>query len=194
MSGMQNLTDSLLFIDANKYLDLYRTKTGKLNVAALSEQAAHIFVTQQVVDEVKRNKIKVAAHFLKKEFEKLTLSTYNVPDHLFGETEEQSRIILEMMQKIRKDVAQLNKKVAALAAGIMNKVSQSTDEVSTALAPIFAKAVCHSDAQLQKAKDRKERGDPTGKTKQSDWRSGDLGTDTLPVCRQNEAVDYNGRQ
>jgi hypothetical protein len=40
----------------------------------------------------------------------------------------------------------------------MKKVGQSTDEVSTGLA-----AVRHSDTQLQKAKARKERGDPPGK-------------------------------
>ena len=58
---MEILTESLLFIDANKYLDLYRTKTGKLILAALSQQADHIFVTQKVVDEVRRNKIKETA-------------------------------------------------------------------------------------------------------------------------------------
>jgi hypothetical protein len=152
-----------LFIDANKYLDLYRTKTGKLILAALGEQADHIFVTQQIVNEVKRNKIKVAADFLTKEFTKLKLQTFKMPDHLFGETEEQSGIILGKMKKIQRDIEQLNKEVDAFAAGIMRKVSQSTDEVSMALAPIFAKAVPHSKAQLQRAKERKECGNPPGK-------------------------------
>jgi len=42
---MEILTESLLFIDANKYLDLYRTKTGKFILAALSQQADHILQT-----------------------------------------------------------------------------------------------------------------------------------------------------
>jgi len=45
--------DALLFIDANKYLDLYRTDTGQFMLAALSKQTDHIFVTRKVVDEGK---------------------------------------------------------------------------------------------------------------------------------------------
>jgi hypothetical protein len=155
--------DALLFIDANKYLDLYRTKTGRLNLAALSEQAAHIFVTQKVVDEVKRNKIKVTVEFLTENWELARAQTYNVPDHLFGASEEQSKSIRRQMEEIRQKIQQVNTELRALAVDIMTKVSQSTDEVSRALAPIFASAVAHSDEQFQKAKERKERGDPPGK-------------------------------
>jgi hypothetical protein len=155
---------ALLFIDANKYLDLYRTKTGKLSLAALSQQADHIFVTQKVVDEVKRNKIKETAGFLTYHFKELAKAeNYNVPDHLFGASEDQSKSILRQKNEIRQKIKQVNTELRALAMDIMTKVSQSTDEVSTALAPIFANAVCHSDEQLQKAKERKERGDPPGK-------------------------------
>jgi hypothetical protein len=153
----------LLFIDANKYLDLYRTKTGKLNLAALSQQANHIFVTQKVVDEVKRNKIKETASFLTKHWELAKAQTYNVPDHLFGAGEDQSKDIVRQMKEIDQKIKQVNKELRALAVDIMTKVSQSTDEVSTALAPIFANAMRPSDEQLQKAKERKERGDPPGK-------------------------------
>jgi hypothetical protein len=163
---MESLTEGLLFIDANKYLDLYRTstKTGKLTLAALGEQADHIFVTQQVVDEVKRNKIEVAKVFLKTELKELTLQTFNVPGHLFGETEEeQGRQILATMKKIKGDIDRLNKEVDALATDIMERVSQSQDAVSTALTPIFAAAVPHVELQLQRAQQRKERGQPPGK-------------------------------
>src|SRR5271166_369113 len=158
--------DALLFIDANKYLDhldLYRTKTGKLNLAALSQQADHIFVTQKVVDEVKRNKIKETAAFLTKHWELAKAQTYDVPDHLFGASEGQSKDIRRQMNEIQQKIEQVNNEPRSLAMEIMTKISQSTDEVSTALAPIFANAACHSDEQLQKAKERKERGDPPGK-------------------------------
>ena len=86
--------DALLFIDANKYLDLYRTKKGKLIVAALSQQADRIFVTQKVVDEVKRHKIKETASFLARDFKELSEAyNFQVPDHLFGVSEDQSRSI-----------------------------------------------------------------------------------------------------
>jgi PIN domain len=156
--------DALLFIDANKYLDLYRTETGHSILAALSEQTDHIFVTRKVVDEVKRHKINTAALFLKKHFKSVPKAeTYKVPDHLFGVTETQSNAIRSQMKEIGQKIEQVNKELSTLAANIMKKISQSADEVSTALAPIFAKAVCPSDENLRKATERKLRGDPPGK-------------------------------
>jgi hypothetical protein len=77
--------DALLFIDTNKYLDLYSTATGRDILATLSEQVDHIFVTQKVVDEVKRNKVNATALFLQKHFRSVPKAeTYEVPDHLFG--------------------------------------------------------------------------------------------------------------
>ena len=155
--------DALLFIDANKYLDLYRTKTGWLSLASIREQADHIFVTQTVVDEVKRNTIKETVNFLTNHFEELPLVNTNLPDQLFGATEEQSKTIQRQVNEMRQAIKQVNTELRTLKMELMKKVGQSTDEVSTALAPIFAKAVRHSDTQLQKAKARKERGDPPGK-------------------------------
>jgi|HubBroStandDraft_6_1064221.scaffolds.fasta_scaffold07068_9 hypothetical protein len=155
--------DALFFIDANKYLDLYRTMTGRHSLAGIGQQADHIFVTQKVVDEVKRNTIKETANFLTNHFNELPLVNTNVPDQLFGATEDQSKSIKRQVDDIRRTIKQVNTDLRTLKMDIMKKVGQSTDEVSTVLAPIFAKAVPHSDKQLQQAKARKERGDPPGK-------------------------------
>jgi hypothetical protein len=155
--------DALLFIDANRYLELYRTVTGRHLLAPLSEQTAHIFVTQQVVDEVKRGKIGVTAGFLNSQFATLKFNPYAVPNHLFGKTEEHSKSILSKMKEIGQQVEQVNKDINSLAKDIMQRVSQSQDEVSRALAPIFATAVPHSEPELQQAKQRKERAQPPGK-------------------------------
>jgi hypothetical protein len=100
--------DALLFIDANKYLDLYRTKTGRLSLAGIREQADHIFVTQKVVDEVKRNTIKETVNFLTNHFEELPLVNTNVPDQLFGATEDQSKSIQRQVNEIRQTIKQVN--------------------------------------------------------------------------------------
>jgi hypothetical protein len=55
--------DALLFIDANKYLDLYRTSTGRLILAAIRQQADYIFVTQTVVNEVQREPRDDGSHY-----------------------------------------------------------------------------------------------------------------------------------
>jgi hypothetical protein len=67
------------------------------------------------------------------------------------------------MKEIGERVEQVNKDLKRLAKDIMERVSQSQDEVSAALAPIFATAVSHSEPELQRAKQRKERGQPPGK-------------------------------
>jgi len=77
---------NILFIDANIYLELYRTAYAKKLLAVLKEQKELIFVTEQVVNEVKRNKVRVAASFLRKRFKELNLPNIGIPDHLFGKT------------------------------------------------------------------------------------------------------------
>lgn len=155
--------DALLFVDANIYLDLYRTVSGKKLLAPLSEQAQHVFVTQQVVNEVKRRKIEVVTEFLARQLTTLKMQTYAVPDHLFGSSEEDSKEILKEMKSVHQKIEEINIKIKNLTGRIMSKVALSQDEVSTALAPIFEKAVPHTEQELQRARDRKERGVPLGK-------------------------------
>ena len=80
---MSNI-DALLLIDANKYLDLYRIDKGRKFLAPLSEQASHILVTQQIVDEVQRNKVHAAADFLRTKSQGMKLRGLNIPDHFSG--------------------------------------------------------------------------------------------------------------
>jgi len=155
--------DALLFIDANKYLDLYRVAEGKPILDYLVEQASHVFVTQRVVDEVKRQKIKAAATFLGGLGEMKLQQGFSVPDHLFGNTEQQTKSITKKQKEIHAKIGEVNNEVKKLTMNIMEKVSQSTDEVSMALGPIFEKAIPHSALELQKAQERRERGMPPGK-------------------------------
>lgn len=155
--------DSLLFIDANKYLDLYRIHKGKQLLAPLGEQVDYIFVTQQVFREVQRNKILVAAEFLREKFKELKLQTFNLPDHLSSTYIDQRNDILQQMRDITTKIKNLNIEVDALVLNIMEQISRSEDDVSKALSPIFANAVPHSPEELQKARERKELGNPPGK-------------------------------
>jgi hypothetical protein len=155
--------DSLLFIDSNKYLDLYRMNGGKKLLASLAEQIDYIFVTQQVVNEVERNKIQVAADFLRKKSMDSKLQTFNLPDHLSSNSIDQRKDILQRMSQIVYSIKGINAEVDALFLGIMEQISRSEDEVSQALSPIFANAMPHSSEELQRARERKELGNPPGK-------------------------------
>lgn len=157
------MNDFLLFIDANKYLDLYRIEKGKVLLKPLLEQKDHIFVTQQICNEVQRNKISVAAEFFKKQLKQMKLQTFNLPDHLSSSSEEQRNAILAQMRDVKKNIEKINEEVDNLGLSLMRQISRSEDEVSKALHQIFENKVTHTSEELQKARDRRELGNPPGK-------------------------------
>src|SRR2546426_9960886 len=57
--------DALFFMDANKYLDLYRMETVKDLLITIEGHSRCIFVTRLVADEVERNKLEVATRFFR---------------------------------------------------------------------------------------------------------------------------------
>jgi hypothetical protein len=153
----------MLFIDANLYLELYRTVTGKKLLAGLEEQRDHIFVTAQVVDEVQRRKVEVAASFLAEQCKKLTLDSVAVPDYLSSTTDDRTRRMREQIQEIRNKIKETKEEWKQLAHDLLGQISRSEDEISKALAGIFAQAISPNEGELQRAKARKERGNPPGK-------------------------------
>jgi len=153
--------DALFFIDANKFLDLFRTDKGKKLLSPLVEQMPYIFVTKQIVNEVQRNKVLVTAEFLRQKFTALRFQTFNVPDHLSNAAV--SKEILDGMSAIFGEVKLLGSKVDSLAISLITEVSRSEDEVSKALTTIFENAVQHSQEELERARDRRELGNPPGK-------------------------------
>jgi hypothetical protein len=155
--------DATIFIDANQYLDLYQTVSGKKLLAALKEQQDYIFVPKQVAEEVQRRKVEVAATFLTKQFKESQLRNFGVPDHLFGTTGHQVKKMREQLQEIHDQIKVANEKLTALAYELLEEISRSEDDVSKTLAGLFARAVPHSEAELQSARVRRELGNPPGK-------------------------------
>jgi hypothetical protein len=155
--------DAFLFIDANAYLTLYRTITGKKLLKPLLEQREHIFLTRQVVEEVQRNKLKVAAQFLTEKFGEIQLAALNVPDHLLNALEPNATQLRQRHKEIREKLDELNAHLTTATDQILRLISQSQDEVSKSLVDLFAAAVPHTQEELGRARDRRERGTPPGK-------------------------------
>ena len=155
--------DGIIFIDANQYLDLYRTHTGKKLLASLNEQKDYIFVTEQIVDEVQRNKVYVAATFLKGLSEKLKLPNFAVPDHLFGKTDDRVGRIRDALKNGHGQIDIVNEQLMDLAHDLLDQITSSEDEASKVLKGLFAKAVPHTEDELNRAKVRKELGSAPGK-------------------------------
>jgi PIN domain len=129
----------LLFIDANQYLDLYRLAQSKDLLPALNEQRDHILVTEQIVDEVQRRKVDAASVGRKQQFQGLSRS------------------------KNAKDAKKAEEAFHEQSHELLLRVSQSRDEVTSGLAELFAQAVAPNGGELDRARKRKERGNPPGK-------------------------------
>ena len=155
-------TDFLLFIDANKYLDLYRTDHGKEQLAPLSEQAQHIFITQQVVNEVLRNKIKAVADYLKGKSIASNV-TFSVPN-LSGPESDKHIGLQESFGEISDRLKAAAKTADLLFSSILDDVSKSKDNITLGLAPIFERAIRPTEDEVSRARLRKEFGNPPGKT------------------------------
>jgi hypothetical protein len=153
--------NDLLFIDANQYLYLYEMVSGKKLLVTLEDLRAHIFVTTQVVDEVNRNKVKITARFLDDWLKKSELSSISVPGHLLRPEDGRVERMHEL-QELRQKLKETKEERIEMTHHLLAQVSQSKDEVSKILASIFSQAVPPDEGELERARARRERGNPPG--------------------------------
>src|SRR5712692_618535 len=151
----------MVLIDTNRYLDLYRVTKGRKLLGALTELREYIFVTVQLVEEVQRNKLQVAAAFLSSQLQQLRAP--EIPDHLFDLSKESAARLPQKLKEISSKVAEANAELEDVAVRTLQQISRSEDEVSKALAILFKKMIKHTPEELQRATERKERGNPPGK-------------------------------
>lgn len=153
-------TKGLLFIDANQYLDLYRIPSRTKLLPGLEQQRPYIFVTEQIVAEVYRRKVEATLFLVKQE---LASHDIPLPEHLLSSGDTKLKEIRERLQQMKNDAEGIRKQLSELGSGLLKQVSKSQDEVSKALASIFYQPVKPTDAELERARSRKERGNPPGK-------------------------------
>jgi predicted nucleic acid-binding protein len=143
--------DAMIFIDTNQYLDLYAlTAKKKKTLELLTAQQEYIFVTSQVVEEVQRNKVRIMATQVGELLETLPTWTKVAP-------------LVNLSKEELKGLKLTKKAVVTAAALTLERISKSEDELSITLDKLFSKAHCHTPDELQRARDRKERGNPPGK-------------------------------
>jgi regulator of replication initiation timing len=142
--------DSLLFIDANIYLDLYRESQNKEIFDQLKELSTEIFSTQQVVDEVRRRRkdivLKILDRFPKARLE-MKLTAW--PEHL-----------LDLKKSIDSgslftEYGKLNQDLNTLKKEFKKQLFQNTDPVSLTLDLILSRPVPHTDEELKQARERR---------------------------------------
>ena len=158
--------DALIFIDTNQYLPLYEVTKGKKLLESLKEQQDYIFVTVQVVEEVQRRKLQIAATFLTGQLEKLDVSRSGLPDYLFSISEDTIKL-REKLKELKPKIMEVHKGLTNAAVQALQKISRSEDEISTALAALFSKAVTPTPEEIRRARERKERGNPPSNSRLS---------------------------
>ena len=153
----------MLLIDSNQYLELYRVVAGKRLLDTLREVSDHIFVTRQIVEEVNRNKLDVAAKFLKCQLDTFGLKDVGVPEHLFGASLAETTELRKKVQTLRNDARDLRNEFEGIIERTLFRISRSEDDVSLALASVFCHAVDPTEDEVHRASERKQRGNPPGK-------------------------------
>jgi hypothetical protein len=152
----------VLFIDANQYINFYRLVAGRKLIDSLEEQKDYIFLTSQIRDEVNRNKLNVASTFLAEQFKRVKLPKVNVPDHLFGFGDEKTKELRKTLEDLREQAEKARADLTQLATDTLFQIGRSQDEVSRRLQVLFDNAKQPSAEELNRARERKERGNPPG--------------------------------
>lgn len=153
----------LLFIDANQYLQLFRIVEGKALLQPLQKVCDFIFLTAQVVDEVNRNKLEIAQRFLTLQLQSVQVKTGGMPDHLFGIDAATFDSIRSQLRTLSRDKDSLVSKLTGIVENTLSKIAASQDDVSVALASLFSKARTATPDELERARLRRELGNPPGK-------------------------------
>jgi hypothetical protein len=158
--------NDLLFIDTNIYLPFYddNKKHYKSLLSSLKELKDHLFIPKQVVYEVERFKYA----FLEKSLEEKIKTLSSLSDIKFPEqiSEDHDTELIEWekkWRKLKKEAESLKANLEKILSKKMDAVANSEDPVSKIFTQLFKCAIQETTEELQKARERKERGNPPGK-------------------------------
>ncbi|PHS65685.1 MAG: hypothetical protein COB00_10700 [Alcanivorax sp.] len=163
MNDVKDDFECLIVIDANKYLDLYRRDTGLQILKYLSRVSEYIFVTSQLVNEVNRNKVKVLSDFLANKIKAVSIDNVKLPEHFGDGFSGDKSSLSEELGEIKNTVGRKAQQLKDYSRELLALTTKSEDEVSISLSSIFSRAVEANDDELERARLRKELGNPPGK-------------------------------
>ena len=107
-------------------MELFKTSDPSLqkHAAVLAQYPTNVFVTKQVVDEVNRNKLRVASTFIDEQLKKVGLPSVSLP----GFTPE----LTKTLKDLTKSVGELKKDAEREATDYLDRLAKSEDDVSSA--------------------------------------------------------------
>ena len=160
------MSDKVIFIDANVYLRFYDTSSPKLKLLLkfITEIKDKIFVTEQIRDEVNRNKLQVAINSFSENFKELGIKKSTLPEHF---DEHHDKKLAKWNKKRTKIIDQenvLKREYSKIVSDILMAIMKSTDNVSLELNKVFNLSKPPSEEEIKLARIRKELGNPPGKS------------------------------
>jgi len=155
----------VLFIDTNAYLEFYRSSKGNIKklLPSIEEIKDEIFVSDQIVFEVKRNRVNIISNSLRDFLDKCKLNGINLPEHMENGLEEDITEWNKSFSKITKQVNTERDSLSKLVINTIGNVQKGKDAVSQILGKVFVNSVTPIAAEIERARFRKEIGNPPGK-------------------------------
>jgi hypothetical protein len=156
---------NLLYIDANIYLGFYNSNQREFKklLDSLIELKHNILLTDQICNEITRNKLKVFRGSIESYVSQLSLLPTTLPEHFDDETSPSFSDWNKKRREIDDKIKESNKEIIPLLDAASKDISKSVDTVSKKLEPLFADAKEATDADIFKARLRREVGNPPGK-------------------------------
>ncbi|MFT4907567.1 MAG: hypothetical protein ACI978_001650 [Oleispira sp.] len=161
------VSEKIIFIDANIYLRFYDSSGNKFRglLKTLVELKDQIFITEQIYNEIQRNKLSVS---LKSFFNNSKLigviKKTTLPEHLDSGVDEKLKAWNEDRAEIIKDEERLKKEYSEIVSDTLHSIMASEDNVSNELSKIFTSVHSASSEEIITARLRKELGNPPGKS------------------------------
>src|SRR5262249_37723678 len=119
----------------------------------------------QIRDEVTRNKVGVAKKFFAEHFRELGQEfkaiNRGLPNQLFSDAV--TKTLQAKLKAIANDVIEMSVAAHKAAEDLLQQIGRSEDDVSGALAGIFSRAEEANKSEIERARERKERGRAPGK-------------------------------
>ncbi len=154
-----------LFIDANIYLRFYDSRSRELKklLNSLLELKDYVFITNQIANEVRRNKVYRAVASSKADFKNLGVQKTTLPEHLDNAGKCKIKEWNEKRSTLIDDEKILKRNHTKIVRGIVESIMLSADNVSLILEQLFTSSAMATEGEIDAARKRKELGNPPGK-------------------------------
>ncbi len=156
---------NILYIDANIYLGFYNSNRPEYKklLGAVIELADKIFFTEQLGYEIDRNKLNIFRLSIENYIKQVSVTSTTLPEHLDEDNSPKLAEWNKARKELEKNVSTSNKELTSILNDVLNDISVSQDKVSKELSVLYSKSSKPTAGDIEKARFRKEIGNPPGK-------------------------------